>query len=96
MSKVVCASAGTENITLARNYIVSTLKKLDWEIEEDEFTDDTPVGKKKFTNIIATKDPSAPRRLILSAHYDSKYYPNYPENQVCEYYHAVSNSRLSI
>jgi len=96
MSKVVWASAGTENITLARNYIVSTLKKLDWEIEEDEFIDDTPVGKKKFTNIIATKDPSAPRRLILSAHYDSKYYPNYPENQVFTYYHAVSNSHLSI
>ncbi|KXN92252.1 Glutaminyl-peptide cyclotransferase, partial [Leucoagaricus sp. SymC.cos] len=53
----------------------------DWEVEEDEFTSDTPVGMKKFTNIIATKDPSASRRLILSAHYDSKYFPNYPENQ---------------
>lgn len=96
MTKVVWASADTENITLARNYIVSTLKKLDWEIEEDEFMDDTPVGKKKFTNIIATKDPSASRRLILSAHYDSKYYPNYPENQVCGHYRVVSNSRSSI
>ena len=62
---------------------MSTLKKLDWEVEEDEFTDHTPIGRKKFTNIIATKNPSASRRLILSAHYDSKYYPDYPENQVC-------------
>lgn len=61
---------------------MSTLKKLNWEVEEDEFTADTPIGKKRFTNIIATKDPSASRRVVLSAHYDSKWFPNYPENQV--------------
>lgn len=82
LSKILIPRApDTENITLARNYIVSTLKKLDWEVEEDEFTDHTPIGRKKFINIIATKNPSASRRLILSAHYDSKYYPDYPENQ---------------
>ncbi|KAJ3573432.1 hypothetical protein NP233_g2429 [Leucocoprinus birnbaumii] len=82
LSKILIPRApDTENITLVRNYIVSTLKKLNWEIEEDEFTDDTPVGRKKFTNIIATKDPSASRRLLLAAHYDSKFFPNYPENQ---------------
>lgn len=35
-----------------------------------------------FTNVIATKDPDAPRRVVLSAHYDSKYFPTYPQNQV--------------
>ena len=38
----------------------------------DEFDDNTPLGKKRFTNIIATQNPAARRRLILSAHYDSK------------------------
>ncbi|KAF9014022.1 hypothetical protein BDQ17DRAFT_1270151 [Cyathus striatus] len=71
----------TENNTLVRNYIVSTLKHLNWHIEEDEFTDDTPIGRKRFTNIIATKDPEASRRVILSAHFDSKYFPSYPNNQ---------------
>lgn len=35
-----------------------------------------------FTNVIATKDPDAPRRVVLSAHYDSKYFETYPQNQV--------------
>lgn len=61
---------------------MSTLKNLNWEVEVDEFTDETPIGKKRFANIIATKDPSASRRLVLSAHYDSKWFPDYPQNQV--------------
>lgn len=67
---------------MVRNYIVSTLKALDWHIELDEFVDMTPVGQKRFTNVIATKDPEASRRVVLSAHFDSKYFPTYPENQV--------------
>ncbi|KAG6853912.1 hypothetical protein C0991_012581 [Blastosporella zonata] len=71
----------TENNTLVRNYIISTLKALDWHIEVDEFTDTTPIGTKQFRNVIATKDPTATRRVILSAHYDSKYGASYPDNQ---------------
>ena len=74
--------ADTENNTFVREYIVSTLKKLNWHVELDEFTDNTPIGPKRFANIIATQDINAPRRVVLSAHFDSKYYPRYPENQV--------------
>ncbi|KDQ61156.1 hypothetical protein JAAARDRAFT_124587 [Jaapia argillacea MUCL 33604] len=73
--------ADSDNNTLVRNYIVSTLKALNWEVEEDIFTDDTPYGTKRFTNVIATKDPSASRRVILSAHFDSKYFSSFPQNQ---------------
>lgn len=66
--------SNTANNTLVREYIVSTLKKLDWHIEEDTFEDSTPYGVKKFTNVIATKDPGAPRRVIVAAHFDSKYF----------------------
>ena len=72
----------TENNTLVRNYIISTLKALNWHIELDEFSDTTPIGPKRFANIIATKDPNASRRVVLSAHFDSKYFPNSPQNQV--------------
>lgn len=72
----------TENNTIVKDYIVSTLKKLEWHVEEDTFNDTTPYGVKRFTNVIATKDPSAPRRVILSAHFDSKYFPNYPLDRV--------------
>ncbi|KAI0293610.1 glutaminyl-peptide cyclotransferase-like protein [Russula brevipes] len=71
----------TENHTLVRNYLVSTLRALDWHVEEDTFVDKTPYGFKNFTNVIATKDPDAPRRVILAAHYDSKYFGTYPKNQ---------------
>lgn len=73
--------SGSANNTQVRQYIVSVLKKLNWHIEEDTFEEDTPFGKKQFTNIIATWDPTAPRRLILAAHFDSKYFANPPDNQ---------------
>ena len=75
-------TADTANNTQVRNYIIDTLKKLKWEVEEDTFTDQTPYGVKTFTNVIATKDPKASRRVIVAAHFDSKYFPSYPENQV--------------
>ena len=75
-------TAGTANNTQVRNYIIDTLKKLKWDIEEDTFTDQTPYGFKTFTNVIATKDPMASRRVVVAAHFDSKYFPSYPENQV--------------
>ncbi|KAF8511129.1 glutaminyl-peptide cyclotransferase-like protein [Hysterangium stoloniferum] len=71
----------TENNTFVRNHLVSTLRALKWHVEEDSFTDMTPYGEKRFTNVIATKDPDAPRRLVLAAHFDSKYFPSAPQNQ---------------
>lgn len=72
----------TPNNTLVKDYLVFTLKKLNWHVEEDSFTDTTPYGEKRFTNVIATKDPSAPRRVIVAAHFDSKFFPTYPQSQV--------------
>ncbi|EIN07213.1 glutaminyl-peptide cyclotransferase-like protein [Punctularia strigosozonata HHB-11173 SS5] len=71
----------TANNTIVKDYIVKTLRKLKWDVEEDSFNDTTPYGVKRFTNIIATKDPSAPRRVILAAHFDSKFFPTSPQNQ---------------
>jgi glutaminyl-peptide cyclotransferase len=79
----LCASlADTDNNTFVRQHLVKTLKDLKWHVEEDKFTDNTPYGEKRFTNVIATKDPNAPRRVILSAHFDSKFFPTAPLNQV--------------
>lgn len=58
------------------------MKNLNWHVETDAFTDETPYGVKAFSNVIATKDPEASRRVVVAAHYDSKYFPSYPENQV--------------
>ena len=83
LSKILIPRApDTANNTLVREYIVSILKDLNWHVEEDSFTDDTPYGVKRFTNVIATKDPAASRRVILAAHFDSKFFANYPDSQV--------------
>lgn len=74
-------AAQTENNTLVRKYLISTLQNLRWHIEEDEFTMATPIGPKKFVNVIATKDVHASRRVILAAHFDSKWFPDFPKNQ---------------
>ena len=77
-----CAAADTENNTFVKDYLVSTMRDLNWHVEEDSFTDNTPYGTKRFTNVIATKDPTAPRRVVVAAHFDSKFFPTYPQNQV--------------
>lgn len=83
LSKILIPRApDTANNTLVKNYIVDTLKKLNWVVEEDSFNDTTPYGVKRFTNVIATKDPKAARRVVLAAHFDSKFFSTYPQNQV--------------
>ena len=62
---------------LSFQYILSRLHQLNqtrWSVTTDTFTDSTPFGSKSFTNIIATLDPDKPNRLVLAAHYDSKYF----------------------
>lgn len=64
----------SRNHLRVRKYIVYQLKKLGWQVQLDEFQDETPTfGVLTFTNIIATLDPNAKRFLTLACHYDSKY-----------------------
>lgn len=62
---------------MCSQHIKTTLSSLGagWEVTTDRFDSDTPYGRLPFTNLIATLDPSAKRRLVLACHYDSKYYP---------------------
>lgn len=72
-------------------FIKKSFEDLSWTVTFDEFDDSTPYGPKKFTNIIATLNPNAKRRLILAAHYDSKYYP---ENSNYEYFLGATDSAM--
>ncbi|KAA0202949.1 hypothetical protein HAZT_HAZT006883 [Hyalella azteca] len=57
---------------LVPRHIVDTLRGLQWTVDEAQFQDRTPIANDvTFTNIIATLDPLAPRRLVLACHYDS-------------------------
>lgn len=50
-----------------KNY-VAFLSKVCFEIQD---------GQVEFTNIVATLDPTATRRLVLACHYDSKKIPGF-------------------
>ena len=74
-------AAGTQNLTNLQAMVTKHFTKLDWHVERDHFETMTPYGTKSFTNLIFTHDPQATRRLVLSAHLDSKYFPTAPQNQ---------------
>jgi hypothetical protein len=46
------------------------------------YSGETPIGTVDFNNLIYTFDPAAPRKIVLAAHFDSKWFPDYPANQV--------------
>lgn len=67
---------GTPGWKSVQNFIVRELRSLDMTVEIDSFEDKTPIfGKLNFVNIIGKLNPTADRFLVLSAHYDSKYFP---------------------
>lgn len=67
---------GTQSWKNVQKFIVNELKSLDMDVELDSFSDNTPFGKVNFVNIIGKMNPSADKFLVLSAHYDSKYFQN--------------------
>ncbi|KAM4628169.1 glutaminyl-peptide cyclotransferase-like a isoform 2-T2 [Polymixia lowei] len=71
---------GTQGSLAVRRHISSALSSLSagWTVDLDSFLSPTPHGQVTFTNVIATLDPSAPRRLLLTCHYDSKALPPDP------------------
>lgn len=73
-------------------FIIHTLEDCGWTVKKDEFEDKTPLGPKKFTNIIATLDPKADRQLALAAHYDSKLIT--PENG--KYFIGATDSAVPV
>ncbi|CAF4356736.1 unnamed protein product, partial [Adineta steineri] len=70
--------SGTRGNAQVRQHIISILQSTKiWNIEYDTFNSMTPDGIVKFTNIIATLNPTATHRLVLACHYDSKKLPHF-------------------
>uniref|UniRef100_A0A0N5AIH1 Glutaminyl-peptide cyclotransferase n=1 Tax=Syphacia muris TaxID=451379 RepID=A0A0N5AIH1_9BILA len=63
---------GTPGHKRVAMYLKQVLQDAGFEVEWDRFSDRTPYGVKTFRNLIATFDSTAPKRLVLSCHYDSK------------------------
>ncbi|KAK4320675.1 hypothetical protein Pmani_008508 [Petrolisthes manimaculis] len=69
---MVTRVVGTQGHSNVRKHLVDTMEGLNWDVEQLSFDARTPVGHKTFTNVVATLDPSATRRLVIACHYDSK------------------------
>lgn len=65
---------GTPTHLAARDYIVAHMEALGWTVTLDSFTQNTIRGEHTFHNIVAVLDPDASERVVLAAHYDSKYF----------------------
>ncbi|OWA53212.1 Glutaminyl-peptide cyclotransferase [Hypsibius exemplaris] len=67
--------AGTPESLKVQKFIKSKLSELSYTIKLDQFISDPPEGHEpcNMTNIIATLNPEAPRKLVLACHYDSKF-----------------------
>jgi len=72
---LVVRVAGTTQIKEVEKFIKKAMERLNWHVSTDEFEQNTVIGPKNFSNIIATLNPEAPRRLIIACHYDSKLTP---------------------
>jgi glutaminyl-peptide cyclotransferase len=58
-----------------RQYITTEVEKAGWKIERQEFEDDTPLGRKKFVNLIATYGgDKTTQEAIVASHYDTKWF----------------------
>ncbi|POY76648.1 hypothetical protein BMF94_0240 [Rhodotorula taiwanensis] len=70
--------SGTKNLTRVQELVEGHFSHLGW---ANEFDAKTPLGSKPMKNLVFTHDPSAPRRFVLAAHLDSKYFPTHPADQ---------------
>ena len=68
------AISSSNGLKKTREYIINVLKNLNFTVTLNTFEQDTPLGKTSFTNIIADyKIQFNKKKLILSAHYESKF-----------------------
>lgn len=75
---MVARPPGSSGSQYVRRILTILMKNyMKWDVEEDSFTAmaPQPYGATTFTNVIATLNPAAKRRLVLACHYDSKVTP---------------------
>ncbi|MEO8126509.1 MAG: M28 family peptidase [Bryobacteraceae bacterium] len=70
--------AGSEANQKLQSYIAAQLRGFGWNVQEDSFVADTPLGQKTMKNIIAKRSGSSGKALVVSGHFDTKLMPLTP------------------
>jgi Peptidase family M28 len=69
--------AGSAELEKTRGYIVDQLKSSGLNVTTDEFHPTTPQGQKKMVNVIAELPGESSDVIIISSHYDTKYFKDF-------------------
>jgi len=69
--------AGSAELEKTRNYIIDQLKSSGLSVTTDEFFPITPQGGKKMVNVIAELPGESSDVIIISSHYDTKYFKDF-------------------
>jgi Zn-dependent M28 family amino/carboxypeptidase len=67
---------GSPELAKTREYIINTLRDSGLKVFTDEFSASTPLGVKKMVNITAEVPGESKDVIIISSHYDTKFYKN--------------------
>ena len=68
--------AGSAELEKLRAYMVDQLKSYGLKVTTDEFRATTPIGQRKMVNVTAELPGESNDVIIISSHYDSKYFKN--------------------
>jgi glutaminyl-peptide cyclotransferase len=68
--------AGSAELEKTRNYLIEQLKSDGLKVTTDEFQATTPIGERKMVNVTAELPGESTEVIILSSHYDTKYFKN--------------------
>ena len=66
--------AGSAELEKTRNYLIEQLKSYGLKVITDEFQPVTPIGERRMANVIAELPGDSTDVIILSSHYDTKYF----------------------
>jgi Zn-dependent M28 family amino/carboxypeptidase len=69
--------AGTPANAQTRQYIIQTLAGFGIKAVEQPFETDTPIGRVKMANVIATLPGDRPERIALASHFDTKLFKEF-------------------
>ncbi|MEJ2246994.1 MAG: M28 family peptidase [Acidobacteriota bacterium] len=64
--------SGSEQLQKCREFIEGELRSFGYEVEDDEFTTETPYGSTQMHNLIARKGSSNNGVIVLASHYETK------------------------
>src|SRR6267143_3648412 len=68
--------AGSAELERLRAYMIDQLKAYGLKVTTDEFRATTPIGQRKMVNVTAELPGESNDVIIISSHYDSKYFKN--------------------